>query len=64
MSYRIVSEFRETWIRISDKLSVMIFDFPILLYRKFDFLDNEMSTIIFIVFGFTIHKSTYKWNKE
>ena len=35
------NEFRNTWFSWQDKISITIFDFPILLVRKYEWLEKE-----------------------
>jgi hypothetical protein len=37
------NEFRDVWFSWEDKISITIFDFPILLIRKYEWLEKERS---------------------
>jgi hypothetical protein len=45
------NEFRNVWISWQDKISITIFDFPILLVRKYEWLDKERSNWLVQVLG-------------
>jgi len=49
---RIYTEFKN-WIRIVDYVSIMIYDFPILLVRKYDWMDKKESTYLVCFLGFS-----------
>ena len=51
------NEFRDTWLRWSDKLSIMIDDFPIILIRKYDWLEKEKSNWLIQVMGINLFPS-------
>ena len=51
------NEFRNTWLRWSDKLSVMTNDFPIILIRKYDWLEEEKSNWLIQVMGINLFPS-------
>jgi hypothetical protein len=45
------NEFREVWFSWGDKISITIFDFPILLVRKYEWLERERSNWLVQVMG-------------
>ena len=45
------NEFRNVWFSWEDKISIMIMDFPILLIRKYEWLENERSNWLVQVMG-------------
>jgi len=45
------NEFRNVWFSWEDKISVMILDFPILLVRKYEWLEKERSNWLVQVMG-------------
>lgn len=57
---RIYNEFN-TWIRWEDFLSITIFNFPIIMFRRYDFLEVEFSSYNLIILGFDILPVKSKW---
>ena len=45
------NEFRNIWFGWEDKISIIIMDFPILLVRKYDWLEKERSNWLVQVMG-------------
>ncbi len=45
------NEFRNTWFSWQDKISITILDFPILLVRKYEWLEKERSNWLVQVMG-------------
>jgi len=45
------NEFRNVWISWQDKISITILDFPILLVRKYEWLEKERSNWLVQVMG-------------
>ncbi len=45
------NEFRNIWFSWEDKVSIMIMDFPILLVRKYEWLEKERSNWLVQVMG-------------
>ena len=45
------NEFRNTWFSWQDKISITVFDFPILLVRKYEWLEKERSNWLVQVMG-------------
>jgi hypothetical protein len=45
------NEFRNIWFSWEDKISIMVFDFPILLIRKYEWLEKERSNWLLQVMG-------------
>jgi len=46
------NEFRDTWFRWKDHVSITLFDFSILLVRKYDWFEKSKVTWIVVVLGF------------
>ena len=45
------NEFRNVWLSWQDKISITILDFPILLVRKYGWLEKERSNWLVQVIG-------------
>ena len=45
------NEFRNVWFGWQDKISITILDFPILLVRKYEWLEKERSNWLVQVMG-------------
>jgi len=45
------NEFRNVWISWQDKICITIFDFPILLVRKYEWLEKERSNWLVQIMG-------------
>ena len=45
------NEFRNVWFSWEDKISITILDFPILLVRKYEWLEKERSNWLVQVMG-------------
>ena len=45
------NEFKNVWFSWEDKISITIFDFPILLVRKYEWLEKERSNWLVQVMG-------------
>lgn len=45
------NEFRNVWFSWEDKISISIMDFPILLIRKYEWLEKERSNWLVQVMG-------------
>jgi hypothetical protein len=45
------NEFRNVWFGWQDKMSIMILDFPILLVRKYEWLEKERSNWLVQIMG-------------
>ena len=45
------NEFRNVWFGWQDKISITILDFPILLVRKYEWLEKERSNWLVQVLG-------------
>ena len=45
------NEFRNVWFSWQDKISITILDFPILLVRKYEWLEKERSNWLVQVMG-------------
>ena len=45
------NEFRNVWFSWEDKISITILDFPILLVRKYEWLEKERSNWLVQVIG-------------
>jgi len=45
------NEFRNIWFSWEDKISITILDFPILLVRKYEWLEKERSNWLVQVMG-------------
>ncbi len=45
------NEFRNVWFGWQDKISIMILDFPILLVRKYEWLEKERSNWLVQIMG-------------
>ena len=45
------NEFRNVWFGCQDKISITILDFPILLVRKYEWLEKERSNWLVQVMG-------------
>ena len=45
------NEFRNVWFDWQDKISITILDFPILLVRKYEWLEKERSNWLVQVMG-------------
>jgi hypothetical protein len=45
------NEFRSVWFGWQDKISITILDFPILLVRKYEWLEKERSNWLVQVMG-------------
>ena len=45
------NEFRDVWFGWQDKISITILDFPILLVRKYEWLEKERSNWLVQVMG-------------
>jgi len=45
------NEFRNIWFSWEDKIAVIILDFPILLVRKYEWLEKERSNWLVQVMG-------------
>lgn len=45
------NEFRNVWFSWEDKISITIFDYPILLVRKYEWLEKESSNWLVQVMG-------------
>jgi len=45
------NEFRNVWLSWQDKISITILDFPILLVRKYEWLEKERSNWLVQVMG-------------
>ena len=52
------NEFKNVWFSWQDKISIMIFDFPILLVRKYQWLEKEKSNWLIQVLGIDLFPST------
>ena len=50
------NEFRYWWIRWHDYISIMINEFPILLVRRYDWLDKNESTWLITFIGFSMSR--------
>lgn len=50
----VYNEFRECWMRWHDYVSIMVHNFPIVLVRRYDWLEEETSTLSVILFGFRL----------
>ena len=48
------NEFRNVWFGWQDQISIMILDFPILLVRKYEWLEKERSNWLVQVMGFDL----------
>lgn len=55
----IYNEFRDCWLRWHDYISIMVHNFPILLIRRYDWLDVRESTYIVIFCGFNLLQRRY-----
>lgn len=53
------NQFKDCWTRWRDYFSIIINEFPILLIRKYDFLDVDVSVLIIQIFGFEVY--TKRW---
>ena len=51
------NEFRNAWFSWEDKISITIFDFPILLVRKYEWLEKESSNWLVQVMGVDLFSS-------
>lgn len=45
------NEFRDAWFSWQDKISITIFDFPMLLVRKYEWLEKERSNWLVQIMG-------------
>ncbi|NWG03587.1 MAG: hypothetical protein HXY44_12100 [Syntrophaceae bacterium] len=45
------NEFRDVWFGWQDKISITILDFPILLVRKYEWIEKERSNWLVQVMG-------------
>ena len=52
------NEFRDVWFSWQDKISITICDFPILLVRKYEWLEKEKSNWLVQVLGMDLFHST------
>ena len=52
------NEFRDLWFSWQDKISIIICDFPILLVRKYEWLEKEKSNWLVQVLGIDLFRST------
>ena len=50
----IYNEFPRTWIRWHDYVSIMLHNFPFLLFRRWDWMKDERSTYEILFFGFCL----------
>lgn len=53
------NEFK-TWMRWFDYVNIMLFEFPFLLIRRYDWMDTEKSTYMVQVFGIKVYQ-VIKW---
>ena len=51
------NEFRDVWLSWQDKISIIICDFPILLVRKYEWLEKERVTWLVQVMGVDLFPS-------
>jgi hypothetical protein len=51
------NEFRDVWLSWQDKISIIICDFPILLIRKYEWLEKEKSNWLVQVMGIDLFRS-------
>ncbi len=51
------NEFKNVWFSWEDKISITIFDFPILLIRKYEWLEEERSNWLAQVMGVDLFPS-------
>lgn len=54
------NEFRSIWFGWEDKLAFIIFDFPLLLIRKYNWFEKEESTWLIQVIGINLFSSITK----
>lgn len=54
------NEFR-TWVRWHDYVAIVVNEFPVLLIRRYDWLDDTQSTTIAQIFGFTVYQKIKTW---
>jgi hypothetical protein len=52
------NEFRDVWFSWQDKISIIICDFPLLLVRKYEWLEKEKSNWLVQVLGIELFRST------
>lgn len=57
---RIYNEFR-LWMRWHDYFSIMIHNFPIVLVRRYDWMDSESSTYAILICGFLVYQHVGPW---
>lgn len=57
------NEFR-TWTRWHDYFAFLIHEFPILLIRRYDWMDKESSTLMVQVLGFKVFQRVWHWGDE
>ena len=60
MALQNANEFK-TWMRWHDYFSIIIHEFPIILFRKYDWMDKESSTFMVQVLGFKIYQRVWEW---
>jgi hypothetical protein len=48
-------------VRWHDYVSVIIHEFPILLIRRYDWMDDEKSTLLIQVLGVRVHRRIWTW---
>lgn len=52
---QIYNEFRETWLRWHGYVSILFHNFPIILVRRWEWLESEQTTWSVIILGFDLH---------
>jgi hypothetical protein len=57
----ITNEFHDCWIGWHDYVSVMIHNFPIILWRRYDWPDKEQSTYTLDILGVELFCKIKDW---
>ena len=54
------NEFK-SWVRWHDYVSVMVHEFPLLLARRYDWMEDESSTFSFYIAGVKVFQKVWDW---
>lgn len=63
MKFQNYNEFHD-WVRWHDYVAAIIHEFPILLIRRYDWMDTEKSTLIVQFFGFKVFQRVWAWVED
>jgi len=59
----IYNEFRDTWLRWYDYCAIIICGFPVVLVRRYDWMEKQSSSLTVFVLGFKLRTRIWRWKK-